>query len=59
VAWYAPSSDVDALADAMIAAASSADLCARGLRAVKIVGERFSIDTMVWLYEAVYRQLLD
>jgi glycosyltransferase involved in cell wall biosynthesis len=58
VAWYCPAGDVEAMTDALAAAASSGELRQRGLQAAEIVGRRFGIDTMLRRYEELYAEVL-
>lgn len=58
VAWYCPPGDPAAMADTMQAAARSGELQARGRRAAHIVAERFSIEAMTRLYDALFSELL-
>ncbi|MGH9583320.1 MAG: glycosyltransferase [Bryobacteraceae bacterium] len=58
VAWYCPIGSVEALAEAMIQAASSTDLSARGQRALALAASCFDISVMRRNYDLLYESCL-
>jgi glycosyltransferase involved in cell wall biosynthesis len=56
--WLVPRGDAAALAEAMLAAALSTDLAARGAAARARVLDRYSLDRMASAYQALYERLI-
>ena len=58
VAWYCSPGDVSALAECMLAAATSSDLAVRGAMAARVAQQDYDVSRMADAYERLYKSTL-